>query len=173
MGKVIRCKLFDIKANVRAKVAAATPPPNPKESHHPDIVTSTSPKDKDILEVSSELYFMIPEEDAPLSRSTSETHINSKSKLSTSSQLKDPTQDSTFLPEEKPPSQPEIFFPSAEFLKEPPSAILSQKLEIKEVSQDAQEPMPPSSVILKMVQKQELDCLLELEKQSMETAEPQ
>ena len=173
MGKVIRCKFFDIKANVRAKVAAATPPLNPKESHHPDIVTSTSPKDKDILEVSSEQYFMIPEEDVPLSRSTSETHINSKSKLSTSSQLKDLTQDSTFLLEEKPPSQLEIFFPSAEFLKEPQSATSSQELEIKEVSQDVQEPMPQSSVIQKMVQKQESDYHLEPEKQSMEIAEPQ
>ena len=116
---------------------------------------------------------MIPEEDAPLSRSTSETHINSKSKLSTSSQLKDLTQDSTFLLEEKPPSQLEIFFPSAEFLKEPQSATSSQELEIKEVSQDVQEPMPQSSVIQKMVQKQESDYHLEPEKQSMETAEPQ
>ena len=173
MGKVIRCKLFDIKANVRAKVAAATPPPNPKESHHPDIVTSTSLKDKDILEESSEQYSMTQEEDVPSLRSTSETHINTKSKLSISSQLKDPTQDSTFSQEEKLPSQPETFSPSAEFQKVPPSATLNQESEIKEVSQDVQELTLPLSVILKTVQRPESDYPQELEKQSTETAEQQ
>ena len=123
--------------------------------------------------MSSEPSSMTQEEGALSLRSTSETHINTKSKLSISLLPKDPTQDSTFSPEEKPLSQPETFSPSAEFLKEPPSVTLSQEWETKEVSQDAQEPMPLSSVILKMVQKQELDCHLVPEKPSMETAEPQ
>ena len=171
MGKVIRCTHLTIQANVKAKVAAATPLPSLKESHHPDIVTSTSLKDKDILEESSEQYSMTQEEDVPSLRSTSETHINTKSKLSISSQLKDLTQDSTFSQEEKPQSQPETFSLSAEFQKVPPSATLNQESETKEVSQDVQEPTPPLWVILKTVQRPESDYPQELEKQSMETAE--
>lgn len=52
MGKVIRCTKFITKASVKVKQAVATPPPSRKESPHPDIVTSTSPNVKDILEVS-------------------------------------------------------------------------------------------------------------------------
>ena len=52
MGKVIRCKNKIIQASERVRQAAATRLPSKKELHPQDIVTSTSPRDRDISEES-------------------------------------------------------------------------------------------------------------------------
>ena len=114
---------------------------------------------------------MIQEEDALLLKLTLEILINTKSKQSISSLLKDLTLDSTSLLEEKQPYQSEMFSLFVKSLKEQLFAIFSQKLVIKAVIRDVQEHMPLLSVILKMDQRPELDFPLELEKQLTEVAE--
>eukprot|EP00178_Gracilaria_changii_P011733 TRINITY_DN3310_c0_g5_i1.p2 TRINITY_DN3310_c0_g5~~TRINITY_DN3310_c0_g5_i1.p2 ORF type:complete len:131 (-),score=11.15 TRINITY_DN3310_c0_g5_i1:194-586(-) len=115
---------------------------------------------------------MTPEEVAPSSKSISETPINIKKKLSTFWQLREPIPDSTFLPEEKQPSQLAMFFLSVKSQKEQLSATSNPELVIKEVSQDVQVPMPQLLVTLKMDPKLESDFPQDLERLSTVTAEP-
>ena len=173
MGKVIRCTKLIIKVNVKAKVAVAIQPPSRKELHHQDIEILTSQNVKDILEVSWELSSTIQEEDALLLKLTSEILINTESKQSISLLQKDLTLDSTSSLAEKQPYQQEMSFQLVKLLKEQLSAIFNQKLVIKAVTQDAQEPMPLLLVILKMDQKLESDFPQDLEKLLMEVAELQ
>jgi len=116
---------------------------------------------------------MIQEEAAPSSKSTSETHINTRSRLSISLPLKEPTADNTFSAEERPLSPQETCSQLTKFQKVPPSAISSHQLETKDPTLDAQEPMPQLWDTLKMDQKQESDCLQAPEKPFLEAAEPQ
>ena len=52
MGKVIRCRSLFIQAKEKVKRAVSIPLPKAKESLLPDIATSITPNDKDILGVS-------------------------------------------------------------------------------------------------------------------------
>ncbi len=150
MGKVIRCNSTLMQAKEKVNKVVFIPLPRAKESPPPDTVTLTTPKDKDIFEVSSELCSMIQEETVPLSRLTSEIPINTKNKLNISWLLRELTQDSTFSVEEKLQSQLETFCLSTKSQKVPPSATLSHQSGIKENTQDAQAPMPPLSDTLMM-----------------------
>lgn len=146
--------------------------PRARELLPPDIATSTTLNDKATSEVSSEQYFTTPAEAALSSRSTSETPINIKRGLSTSSPPRDHTPDSTSSPAEKPPSPPATSSPSAASQKEPPSATLSPQSEIRALSPDAQAPTPPSSDTLKTAARPESDFPQAPERPSTVTAEP-
>jgi len=172
MGKVIRCNNYLIQARERVRKGTCTPLPRARESHPPDIVTSTSPSAMDTSEVSWEPSSMTQEEDAPSLRSTSETPINTRKKLSTSLQLREPTLDSTSSLAEKPPSQPETSSPSVKSLKEPLSATSNPQSVIRAATPDAQELTPPSSVTPKMAPRPESDFPQAAERPSTETAEP-
>lgn len=161
------------QAKEKAKKVVFIEPPKAKESHPPDIVTSTSSKEMATSEVSSEPFFMTPEEAALSSRSISETPINIKKKQSTSWQQKEHTPDSTSLQAKKPQSQQEMSCPSVKSQKELPSATLSQQSEIKELTPDAQEHMQPLSVTLMMDLRPDSDFPQELERLSTVTAEQQ
>ena len=143
MGKVIRCNSSFIQVKEKVNKVVFTLLPRARESLLLDTVTLTTPKDKDIFEVLSELCSMIQEETAPSSRSISEIHINTKSKLNTFWQLKELIQDSMFFAEERPLYQLVTFYLSTRFQKVQPSATLNLQLEIKESTQDVQAPMPP------------------------------
>jgi len=116
---------------------------------------------------------MIQEEDVLSSRSISETHINTRSKLSISLPLKEHTVDSTSSVEEKPQLPQETSSQSTKFLKVPPFATSSHQSETKDRTQDVQEHTPPLSDTLKMDQRPESDFHQEPERLFQEAAEPQ
>ncbi len=149
-----------------------TPPPSPRESHHQDIVTLISLKDKDIFEELFEQFFMIQEEAALSSKSISEILINTKNKLNISWLLKVHIADNTFSAEEKPQSQLETYYQSIKFQKVQPSATLSHQWETREPTQDAQAPMPPLLATLRTEPKPESDFHLDQERPSQASAEP-
>ena len=86
---------------------------------------------------------MTPDVDVLWLRSISETLINTRSRLSISWQLREPTQDSTFLPDAKLPSQPATFFLSTRSHREQLSATLNPLLVIKDPMPAAPEHMLP------------------------------
>ena len=94
---------------------------------------------------------MTPDVDVLWLRSISETLINTRSRLSISWQLREATQDSTFLPDAKLPSQPATFFPSTRFHREQLSATSNPLLVIRGPMPAAPEHMLPLLVTLKMV----------------------
>jgi len=149
-----------------------TPLPSPTESLLPDIVTLISRKGRDISEELFELFFMTQEEAALSSRSTSEIHINIRSKPSTSLQLREPTPDNTSFVEEKQPSPLETSFPLTRFQKVPPSAILNPLLEIKDHTPDVQAPMLQLLVTQMTEQRPESDFPQDQERLFLEPAEP-
>ena len=116
---------------------------------------------------------MTQEEAAHLLKLISEIPTNTKKIQSTSSQQKESTPDSTSSQAEKHQFPPETSSPSATSLKVPQSATLNQVLEIKENTQDAQAPTPPSLDTPKMEPKPELDYHQEPERPSTAAAEPQ
>ena len=172
MGKVIRCTNNLIQAKERVKRDTFIPLPRAKELHPPDIVTSTSPSATDTSEVWWEPSFMTQEEGALLPRLTSETPINIRKRQSTSSQQKEPTQDSMFLPVVKPPSQSETSSQSVVSQKEPPSVTSNPQSETRAATPDAQALMPPLSVTLMMEPKPESDFPQAAERPSTVTVEP-
>jgi len=148
-----------------------TPLPSPTESLHQDIVILTSRRDRDTLEVWSELFFMILEEVVLSSRLTLEIHINTRSKLSTSSLLRVPTLDNMSSAEEKQLFPQATSFLLIRFQKVLPFAILNHLLEIKDHTLDARVPTLQLWVTLMMEQKPESDYLLAQERLFPEPAE--
>jgi hypothetical protein len=84
---------------------------------------------------------MILEEDVLWLKSISEIHINIKNKHNISLQLKEHIRDNMYFVEEKQQFQQETFYLSIKFHKVQQFAIFNHLLEIKDLIQDAQEPM--------------------------------
>jgi len=161
-----------IQAKGKAKLAVFTPLPSPTELLLPDIVTLISRRGKDTLEELSVPFFMTQEEAALSSKSTSEIHINTRNKPSTSLQLREHILDNTFSAEGKQLFQLETFSPWIKSQKVPPSATLNPLSEIKDHTLDVQALMQPLLVTPMMELRLESDFHQDQERQVLELAEP-
>jgi hypothetical protein len=133
-----------IQAKEKANRAVSIPPPSLTESLLRDIAILIIRRDKATLEELSAQFSTILEEAALLLKLTSEIHINTKSKLSTSLLLRELILANTFSAEGKQLFLLATFFPSIKFLKVPQSATSSLLWEIKDHIRDVQVPMQQS-----------------------------
>lgn len=107
----------------------------------------------------------------PYVKLISETYININIINNTSSLLKEPTLDNTYIVEPKLPSLLEMFYPSTPFPKVPLYVMSNLKLETEVSIPELPELLPLLLDTLKMDPKLEFYYLLELEKPLLDTVE--